>query len=279
MINYTVGSFSAFSALEKNCDSEEIVIFNAGFHHAQNEMHSYRRFERNYMILYQHLGNSYVRLNDKKVRLSPGSLYIFPPAVIHDIYYFNDNANERYYIFFNGTRVENVFKGLQLDTGFYEVGSFQEFVGTTKILIEELQKQNYGNRFFKNIIFLNLLALIHQKTQQGQSSNAFSILEPALSHMKSNIKEKILPTAEYAKMCFVSKSTFTKFFKQHTKLTPTQYFTNLKLSYIQSQLLESNKKINELADELHFEDPLYLSRVFKKYTGLSPSEFRKKFFR
>ncbi len=41
-------------------------------------------------------------------------------------------------------------------------------------------------------------------------------------------------------------------------------------------LLHSDLQVAEIACKLNFEDPAYFSRLFRKYTGKSPKEFRKK---
>ena len=39
--------------------------------------------------------------------------------------------------------------------------------------------------------------------------------------------------------------------------------------------LNSNKNINEISNIVGYDNSLYFSRLFKKYTGLSPSEYKK----
>ncbi|MEO5889419.1 MAG: helix-turn-helix domain-containing protein [Ferruginibacter sp.] len=54
-----------------------------------------------------------------------------------------------------------------------------------------------------------------------------------------------------------------------------QYISNYKLRLIETSLLHSDMRINEIAYELNFTDESHLNRIFKKYKGVSPSEFRK----
>lgn len=39
-------------------------------------------------------------------------------------------------------------------------------------------------------------------------------------------------------------------------------------------LLSSNLSISEISFSIGYENPLYFSRLFRKYTGSSPTEFR-----
>ena len=68
-----------------------------------------------------------------------------------------------------------------------------------------------------------------------------------------------------------------KYFKKQTGETLQEYISNYKLRLIEARLLNSDMRINEIADELHFSDESHLNKVFRKHKGINPSEFRKKF--
>lgn len=59
-------------------------------------------------------------------------------------------------------------------------------------------------------------------------------------------------------------------------LSQEQYMINKRISYAMMLLSNSQRSINEIANMLDFDDPMYFSRIFKKKTGFSPREFRKK---
>jgi len=61
--------------------------------------------------------------------------------------------------------------------------------------------------------------------------------------------------------------------KEYAGTSPKDYFTNRLMAESQRQLRYSNISVKELAYELRFNDPDYFSRLFKKSTGKSASEF------
>ena len=56
-----------------------------------------------------------------------------------------------------------------------------------------------------------------------------------------------------------------------------QYIVQLRISVAKNYLESSNKNITEISDAVGYDNPLYFSRLFSKYTGMSPKEYRNKF--
>lgn len=279
MNNFGFSAFSDFKDLEKNCENCEIVIYNAGFYLAKKSSSVVKCHERNYLMIYQHIGSSTVTLKETVYHLTAGSVFIYPPHSFLDIEYGNDAVNERYYIFFNGTIIDSLLNDLSINKPHLKIGLCNEFIDATNFLITELRKPHYGNKTLKAITLLNLFAVISKTYTKHDDiiSSSYDVIAPALIFMHDNIKSKILSPDEYANICLVSRTTFAKHFKIHTQQTPTQYFTNLKISNIKLILIETNKTVSEVSYEFGFDDPLYFSRIFKSYTGFSPLTFRKLF--
>ena len=73
----------------------------------------------------------------------------------------------------------------------------------------------------------------------------------------------------------MSTSWFIRNFKLYTGSTPLNYILNIRISNAQSLLENTKYNITEIASITGYDNPLYFSRLFKKQTGLSPSEYRK----
>ena len=65
-------------------------------------------------------------------------------------------------------------------------------------------------------------------------------------------------------------------FYEETGLRLWEYIREERLGYAQVWLETSNKSIQQICEELHFGGRSYFSRAFKKKTGLSPAEYRKR---
>ena len=73
----------------------------------------------------------------------------------------------------------------------------------------------------------------------------------------------------------MSVSWFIRNFKEYTQMTPAQYILSLRMANAQTLLESTNYNVTEIADIIGYDNPLYFSRIFKKQSGMSPSEFRK----
>lgn len=74
----------------------------------------------------------------------------------------------------------------------------------------------------------------------------------------------------------LSPNSLYRIVKEYTGTSPKDYFINRLMAEAQRRLRYSNTSIKELAYELGFNDPDYFSRLFKKSTGKSASEFSPK---
>ena len=70
-------------------------------------------------------------------------------------------------------------------------------------------------------------------------------------------------------------SYLSRQFKEQVGMTPWRFILNLKLEEAQRLLLSHpDMLIKDIALEIGYNDPLYFSRIFKKYIGVYPSEYR-----
>ncbi len=97
-----------------------------------------------------------------------------------------------------------------------------------------------------------------------------AIKQVLTDHLSGNIS-----LDELAKSIGVSKNTAMRVFRADTGMAITEYFTRRKIEEAIRLICESDFSFRHIAESLGFQSPEYFSRVFKKYTGLSPTEFSK----
>lgn len=78
---------------------------------------------------------------------------------------------------------------------------------------------------------------------------------------------------QVSKQAFLSRFHFHRLFKQVYKKTPHQYITQKRLDKAKN-LLQDNKPVTEVCNEVGFESLGSFSALFKKEMGLAPQYYR-----
>ena len=81
---------------------------------------------------------------------------------------------------------------------------------------------------------------------------------------------------EVAKNAFISPSYLSSLFKKVTKVSLVDYINIMKVKRAKALMNEGERKIFSIAESLGYENIYYFSKVFKKVTGETPSQYLKK---
>lgn len=79
---------------------------------------------------------------------------------------------------------------------------------------------------------------------------------------------------ELAAKLSTNQSHLARKFKEETKMTITAYQQMLRIRQAKHLLKTGNLSVEEIAWTIGYEDPSYFTRVFKKETGRTPSQYR-----
>jgi AraC-like DNA-binding protein len=95
-----------------------------------------------------------------------------------------------------------------------------------------------------------------------------------------NLQAKGLPTVKYcAEKMNLSPNYFSDLLKSETGKNTQEHIHYYLLEKAKTMLLNPNTSINEIAYELGFEYAQNFSKLFRKKTGLSPTDFRNESFK
>jgi AraC-like DNA-binding protein len=86
--------------------------------------------------------------------------------------------------------------------------------------------------------------------------------------------QKPIDTQQIADEVNLSLPAFCRYFKKTTKLTYTDFVNQYRVQYAKKLLIQ-DKNVTETCFDSGFESLSYFNRIFKKWTGESPSIFRK----
>lgn len=99
------------------------------------------------------------------------------------------------------------------------------------------------------------------------------LLEDARQYVLSNITTRIT-LQEVAEQVNLSSSYLSTLFKKHYNQSFVDFVNQSKIDYACRLIREGNYKFYEISYMLGFENAYYFSRVFRKCTGMTPTEYQ-----
>ncbi len=102
------------------------------------------------------------------------------------------------------------------------------------------------------------------------------LAEEAKSYIQAHLTEPELSLKGIAKNLFANDSYLSRIFKKETGENITDYIMKQRINKGIEYLKGTNLKAYEIAQKIGINDPHYFSICFKKYTGKSINEFRKR---
>ena len=112
----------------------------------------------------------------------------------------------------------------------------------------------------------------------GQKDHSDEAIKNAQIHIEHNFQDK-LKVDQIANLVHLNKRSFLRRFKKATSNTPLEYIQRVKIEAAKKRLESTAKTILEIMYEIGYNDEKAFRSTFRKYSGLSPSEYQKKYNR
>lgn len=103
----------------------------------------------------------------------------------------------------------------------------------------------------------------------------FSLSDKICHYLNEHYNEPFSAKA-LEKQFFLSYKYMASVFRKEKGITMQQYHTEVRMNSAQSLLKSTFIPVGEISRSLGYADMLYFSRCFRQYTGVSPTEYRKK---
>jgi len=112
----------------------------------------------------------------------------------------------------------------------------------------------------------------------GQKGHEDEPIRQAQAFIEENVTEKI-SVDELASKFAIGRRNFERRFKKATNNTPVEYIQRVKIEAAKKSLESGRKNVNEVMYDVGYSDAKAFRSVFKKVTGLSPTEYKGKYNR
>jgi AraC-like DNA-binding protein len=278
MLNYS-GYYNKIGDDDMSSDNTDLLVKSCGHYKLIHlkKMHTIREEGRqDYQLLYVAEGIAHFIIGDTIYDVGKGGVFIYKPGVPQNYYYILPENPDIYWLHFTGRKVEELLETLGLASEQpQQLQMREELPELFEKIIVELRFERYKNLEMAEAYFRQLLILLARHDQLGnEEKQAYNSLFDGVVNRFHHDYQKDINIAAFADSYHISCSWFIREFKKYTGYSPKQYITNLRLQHAKELLNNHYLSISDISSLVGYDNQLYFSRIFHKYIGMSPSEYR-----
>ena len=229
-----------------------------------------------YHILYITEGMGNVTIDNKRIDLPAGSLVFYLPGQYREYDLYRNSRSKSYYIFFEGDACEEIVRELKLDArNVYNVGPDMQLTSLFDNLVSEYSAKNDHYEYMCQSYLLGILTSIARSASDEPRvpTEYRQRINDVCRYMYENC-ERIESISSLAQICHLSESRFSHLFSSVMGTSPKNYLIRIRIEKAKELLANTENSIGRVSELVGLHDQNYFSRIFKRLTGISPTQYR-----
>lgn len=224
-----------------------------------------------YSIVWFTGGSGFYVIDSNEYQIQPGRAFLVNPKQIHNWDY--SEKSKGYILIIDNTL--GIELGLDFQYPFINISPSKALF--LKPIVKNLisaYKAGYDITIDIRYVYKVLERIAcERKTIKSESNPVFDKFRSLIL----NNAEINWSVEDYAARLTIPISVLNAISKQVIGISAKQYLLDLKVTEAKRFLLYTDLNVNEISFRLGFEDASYFSRIFKKKTSLSPTDFSEKY--
>jgi AraC-like DNA-binding protein len=249
------------------------------------EGHEYDQF------FYNTKGEGVLILEGKKFDVPAGDGFFIPAHIPHE-YYPKDSVWDVRWMVPRGDRLSQLYEKFNLKGGVYHLWNLTGLeIQMNKMREELLNDEQLGNYYASAHVQEFIMEFIKQTGMLNRQKQNLSLSYSNVVSKKNSYQKHMNILADYVDHHFMNPITekelcnLLNLTPQHLGritracrgMTPIEYINHVRIDKARSYLGFTNLNACEIAKNCGFENNNYFWRTFKKQTGLTPGEYRKRY--
>lgn len=274
-------NYAGFQCLENlNHSTLDLYLSTCGIQNCFGG-HRFGPGRRNtYILHFISDGKGIFTCHGKTYSLTRGDVFLVKPDT--EVYYEADEKNPWSYMWVG-------FHGIKAETYLQSAGLQGETVTckceNTPLIFTYIQQMiicrhlTLSNELRREAALLQILSILIDEykitlPKDERYDYPYQIyVEQAVDYIRRNFKTNI-KINDIASYIGIDRSYLANIFKYVMKVSPQEYLMHYRMEQAEHMLSQTEERISVIAETVGYHDPLTFSKMFKKYAGVSPSEFR-----
>lgn len=260
--------------------SKPLIVTAAGYYrvHTSRVIDTERPNGRgDYQLLYIASGCGHFFFDGVERIIPKGNMVLFRPGETQMYYLYSADKPETYWVHFTGSDVGLLLNYYQIprnENAFF-TGTSPDYQWLFRQMIQELQLQRANYDDLLNMNLRHIFLIINRYLQEGNDvgTDMLDEIERATHFFNEHYNQQIV-IEDYAKDRGMTANWFIQSFRKITKFTPMQYILSLRMTNAMNLIDTTNYNMAQIASAVGYENSMYFSRVFKKHTGMTPTEYK-----
>ena len=236
------------------------------------------------MILYVYSSGGSIVFQDKIYSMEQGTICFIHPQKQHYTMPANPSVYNRSKIYISEEKVGSILKLSKEDKAFCDLFTKNSVVfaqiplkyqsdvesiyhQAQKSLQDTVSPADFIQQFFRLMVYLKQFATEHIAAPADA-------LTKSVEYINHNYHLPIT-LDDICDEIHMSKYHFCRKFKDAVGISVMQYLLNTRIAAAKNDLAANRMSINEISEKCGFSSLSYFCQIFKKYTNMTPSEYRK----
>lgn len=227
-----------------------------------------------YALHYIVSGKGYLETCHSTFSLKTGQSFIIFPHM--EVYYYPDPLDpwEYFWIEFNGAEASRLLSMINIATDHPVMEAAPQDIKPLFHMVESVGIEP----FERERTDARLHLLLSYYMEYYPSDKAFLKKDYVLSareYIESNFWKSSLSVLDVVEFVKIERSYLFRLFKEEHGISISGYLSAFRIRRACELLVDSQLSIKSLAYSVGYRDPLYFSKVFRKATSYTPSQYRK----
>ena len=280
----TIQNYGTFGFLNPGqLPDEPLLLLDFGIEKRQAEPYDFNNNDRDYdsyLFQYTFQGRGIFERDGISSPLLPGTAF-FSLIPEKSRYYLPeeepDNCWEYFSVHFQGPAALPFFRKIRDSFGYLlSLPSDSVPVQMWLNLHEDMGKGRQLRRYEGGELVYRFLSSLLRTLESPSMPGLSACVEDSILYMKEHFSEHF-SIEELAGLKGLSSAYFTRLFTRETGQAPLSYLTDLRLTHALSLLLNTSLSVEAIARACGFSCGNYFCKVFRRASGCSPAEYRRRY--